>query len=152
MKVKDKLNRDLKAALLSGEKERATTLRGLKSSILYAEVAANKRDVGLEENEIIAILRKEAKKRQESADLYTRGGNEEKAQAELQEKKIIEAYVPAQLSDEKLATLVDQAIQEMAEVSPQMMGRIIARVKELSHGEADGGRIAAAVKQRLESR
>src|SRR5690606_33216485 len=121
----------------------------LKSAILYAEVGAGKRDHGLSEDETIALMQKEAKKRQESAELYKQGGNSEKADAELAELEIIKGYLPAQLDDDELASLVDKAIEEAGEVEPQAMGRIIGRVKELSEGRADGARIAAAVKGRL---
>jgi uncharacterized protein len=89
MTIKEQIDRDLKAAMLGGDKVLTTTLRGLKSAILYAEVASNQREAGLPDNEIVNLLGKEAKKRQESADLYRQGGNNEKAEAELAEKSVI---------------------------------------------------------------
>ena len=135
--------------MLAGDKTLVTTLRGLKSAILYAEVSAGKREEGISDQELITLFQKESKKRQESATLYKQGGNDEKAEAELAELKVIEGYLPAQLSDDELASLIDKAIEEAGETSLQMMGRIIGRVKELSKGQADGSRIAAAVKGRL---
>ncbi len=149
MNLKQKIDQDLKTALLGGNKPLVSTLRGLKSAILYAEVAANKRDEGLADTEIITVLRKEAKQRQESADLYKQGGSQEKAAAELDELKTIEGYLPAPMGDAQLTRLVDQAAQEVGEVTTQTMGRIIARVKELSGDSVDGGRIATAVKERI---
>ncbi len=149
MSIKEQIDQDLKAAMLGGEKTLVTTLRGLKSAILYVEVADGKRDDGLSDQEVVEVLRKEAKKRQESADLYVKGGNQEKADVEQAELKVIEKYLPQQMGDDQLAALVDQAMQESQDVSPQVMGKIIGRVKELSQGNADGGRIAQAVKQRL---
>lgn len=150
MDIKKQIEQDLKVAMLGGDKVLATTLRGLKSAILYAEVAAGKREEGLGDAEMVDLLRKEAKKRQESADLFARGGNQEKAQAELTELKVIEKYLPAQADDQQLSAWVEQAVSEIGEVSPQTMGRIIGRVKELSDGGADGGRIAKAVKDKME--
>ena len=149
MNVKNKLDSDIKSAMLGGDKTLVTTLRGLKSAILYAEVAAGKRDEGLSEQEIVTLFQKEAKKRQESAELFERGGNKVKADAELEELKVIESYLPAQLGDDELADLVEKAVSEFENASMQDMGRIISRVKELSEGRADGGRIAAAVRERL---
>ena len=83
MSIKATIEADIKTAMLAGEKERVTTLRGLKSSILYAEVAAGKRDEGLDEQTVTSLMQKEAKKRQESADLYIQGGNKERAESEL---------------------------------------------------------------------
>jgi uncharacterized protein YqeY len=147
--LKARIDQDLKKALLAGDKVLATTLRGLKSVILYAEVAKGVRDQGLGDEEIIALFAKEAKKRQESADLYKQGGNEEKASLELDEKKVIEAYLPDQLSDEELSRLIDQAIAEAGASDASAMGQIIGKVKQLTAGQADGGRIAGLVKQRL---
>ncbi len=152
MGIKGKIDRDLKSALLSGDKDLATMLRGLKSALLYAEVDTGKREEGLSEAETIQVLRKEAKKCQESAELFKQGGNQSKAAAELTELHVIEQYLPAQLSDQDLKTLIEQAIQEANDASLQAMGKIIGRVKELSKGQADGGRIAGMVKQQLSNR
>ncbi len=149
MSVKQQIDQDLKQAMLGGDKVLVTTLRGLKSAILYVEVATGKRDEGLPDEEIMTVLAKEAKKRQESADLYDQGGNAEKAAAEREEKRVIEQYLPAQLSDEDLNKLVDQALSEVEATGPQAMGQAIGKVKQLSQGQADGARIAAAVKARL---
>ncbi|HTE21856.1 MAG TPA: GatB/YqeY domain-containing protein [Candidatus Limnocylindria bacterium] len=150
MSIKQHIDADLKAAMLSGDKILVTTLRTLKSAVLYAEVASGRRENGLDDKDVIELFRKEAKKRQESAELYTRGGNQAKADAELAEIKAIEVYLPAQLSDKVLQDLIEQAVSEQEEVSPQALGKIIARVKELSGGAVDGGRIAAGVKERLQ--
>ncbi|HLZ14411.1 MAG TPA: GatB/YqeY domain-containing protein [Candidatus Saccharimonadales bacterium] len=147
--LKERIDQDLKKALLAGDKSLATTLRGLKSVILYAEVAAGSRDTGLPDEEITALLAKEAKKRQESADLYTKGGSAERAEAELAEKRVIESYLPKQLSDDELKQLVDAVVKELGASTPQAMGQVISKVKEKSNGAADGARVAAAVKERL---
>lgn len=147
--LKQQLEQDLKSALLAGEKSRAMTIRGLKSVILYAEVAKGARAEGLSNEEIIALLAKEAKKRQESAELYKRGGAEDRAAAELAEKAIIEQYLPKQLTDEEILTIVDEVIVGMDASSPQIMGQVIGQVKQKTSGQADGARIAQLVKERL---
>jgi len=149
MSIKQLIDQDLKTALLAGDKDNVMTLRGLKSVILYAEVAKGNREVELSDAEIIDLFMKEAKKRQESADLYIKGGNQERAQAELSEKKLIEHYLPEQLSDKELTNLIDSAIERIGAASQQSMGQIIATVKQESHGRADGGRIAAEVRSRM---
>jgi uncharacterized protein YqeY len=113
MAIRQQLDDDVKAALLAGDSVRVDTVRGLKSTILYADVAARKRDSGgISDEEILGLFAKEAKKRQESADLYTKGGAQERADRELTEKAIIEAYLPAQMSDDELKLLVDGTIAE----------------------------------------
>ncbi len=150
MDLKQQIDQDLNAAMLAGDKFLATTLRGVKSAVLYAEVAANKREEGLADADMLAVLRKEAKKRQESADLYKRGGSEDRAASELAELKAIQKYLPPEMSEADLQRVVDQAIAEIGDITPQMMGRVIARVKELTDGSVEGGRIATAVKERIE--
>lgn len=152
MNIKQRLEADLKTAMLEGNKTLVTTLRTLKSSILYAEVAAGVRGQGLEDKEVVALLQKESKKRQESAALFAKGGNQVKADAELGEIQVINTYLPVQLSDADLIELIDSAIDEIQDSSPQALGKVIARVKELSDGSADGGRIAIAAKERLAKR
>jgi uncharacterized protein YqeY len=150
--IKQQLDQEIKAALLSGDKDRATTLRGLKSVILYAEVAESKREEGLSDDAILVLFAKEAKKRQESADFFTQGGNLDAAKKELEEKVIIEAYLPAQLTDDELVSIVDAAIRSLDNPTPQSMGQVIAQVKKETEGKADGSRIAKMAKERLMSK
>jgi uncharacterized protein len=147
--LEDEINRDLKAALLGGDKPLATTLRGLKSSILYAKIADNSRDKDMPDGAIIAVLQKEAKKRQESADLYRQGGSAERADAELQEKRIIEEYLPAPLSEAELTSIIDDAVGSYEGSDDSALGGIIKIVKEQTAGRADGAQIARIVKERL---
>lgn len=148
--IKAQIDKDLKTAMLAGDKILTTTLRGLKSAILYAEVAAGSRDSGgMADDQIIDIFSKEAKKRQESADLYRQGGNTEKAEAEEAEKAVIQQYLPKQMEESELKALVDATVTELGVSSPQAMGQVIAAVKQKTAGQADGARIAALVKERL---
>lgn len=150
MSIKTQLDQDIKTAMLAGDKILVTTLRGLKSSILNVEVAEGKRDEGLSDEVIVGLFQKEAKKRQESADLYAQGGNTEKQQAELVEKEIIQGYLPAQLSEEEVEALVDDAIADIGS-DMQKMGQIIGQVRQKSGGNADGALIARLVKEKLGS-
>ncbi len=147
--IKQQIETDLKTALLAGDKERALALRNIKSAILYEEVAKSAREDGLPEADVQRILTKEAKKRQESADLYVQGGNQERADAELAEKAIIEAYLPEQLTEDQIRQLVDQVVEEQGGVSKETMGKTIAAVKEKSGGSADGALVARLVKDHI---
>jgi uncharacterized protein len=150
MSLKTQIDQDLKQAMLSGDKTLTTTLRGIKSAILYVEVAKNSRDEGLSDTEIIDVLSKEAKKRQESADLYAQGGNTQQQQAELKEKTVIEQYLPPKLSEVELAAIIDEVIKQ-SEGGPQPMGQIIGVVKQKTGPQADGALIAKIVKEKLNS-
>jgi uncharacterized protein YqeY len=150
MSIKQQIDADLKTAMLAGEKTLVTTLRGLKSAILYVEVAEGARDQGLPEEKVIAILQKEAKKRQESADLFKQGGNDEKHQAELTEKTVIEKYLPEAMSEEDIAKLVDDEIAATGASGMQSMGQVIGAVKAKAGSSADGSVIARIVKEKLQ--
>lgn len=149
MTTKQQLDQDLKTALLAGEKQTVTVLRGLKGAILNAEIAQNLRQQGLPESEVIAVLGKEAKKRQESADMYAQAGRQELADTELAEKAIVEKYLPQQLNDDELTKIIDQAIADTGADNMQAMGQVIGKVKAQTAGQADGARIAQLVKEKL---
>lgn len=147
--LKQRLTDDVKAAMLAGDAPRVECLRGLKSAILYAEVAAGKREEGLGDAEIEALFAKEAKKRQESADLYVQGGSQERADKELSEKVIIEQYLPEQLSADDIERVIDAVIAELGASGMKEMGRVMGEVKKRCGNAADGAIIARLVKEKL---
>ena len=147
--MQEQIDKDLKQALLSGDKAKAETLRGLKSALLNEAIAQNARDTGLSDEQIQKVLAKEAKKRQEAADLYKQGGSEERASAELAEKAIIDAYLPEQMSEEQIAKIVAEEVAKANQPTMQDMGRIVGAVRGRAGGQADGGLIARLVKDKL---
>lgn len=151
MTIKETIEHDIKQAMLAGEKTLVTTLRGLKSAILYAEVSSSARDTGLSDEVVTELLQKESKKRRESAALYRQGGNEEKAAAEEQEIEVIAKYLPEQLSEDKVRQLVEQKAAELSVTTLQQMGQLIAAVKQSTGSTADGALIARIVKEYLAS-
>lgn len=147
--LEQQLEQDIKDALLSGDKTRATTLRGLKAVLLNVKVAAGKRESGLDDEEVLKVFGKESKKRQESADLYKQGGDQTRADAELTEKAVIDAYLPAQLSEAEIVSLVDEVINQTAAGSAAL-GQVIGQVKAKAGAQADGATIARIVKEKLQ--
>ena len=148
--LQEQITQDLKTALLAKDALRVSVLRSLKSAITYAEVSRGvKGGAGLSDPEIIDVLTKESKKRQESASLFTKGGAGDRAAKELEEKAVIDHYLPAALTKEEINLLVDKAIQEVGEITPQTMGRVIGHVKQTAKGAADGGVVAEIVKERM---
>ncbi len=142
--IKDNIEKDLKNALLTKDKFRVEVLRGLKSAILYEEVAQNNRQTGLDNEAVQIVLARESKKRSESADMYTKAGAPDRAQKELDEKEIIQSYLPEQLSDEELELIVKEVSSDLG--ANAHMGQIISAVKQKVGQRADGSRIAAMVK------
>lgn len=147
--LEQRLEQDIKAALLAGDSVKATTLRGLKAALLSAKIAAGTRGAAMADDAVITIFSKEAKKRQESADMYTQGGNQAMAEAELTEKTLIETYLPAQLSEPELGEIIKETVAELGVTDLKGMGQVIAAVKEKTGATADGSRIARMVKERL---
>lgn len=148
--IRQTIDQDIKSAMLSGDKRTANALRNIKSAILSAEIAGGKRDTGLEEGETISLLQKEQKKRVEAAALYTQGGNREQAEEEKFEEELIQKYLPAQLGEEEVNKLIDEAVAELGlELNNQAMGQLIGAVKQKSGGAADGALVARLVKARL---
>ncbi len=148
--IKQTIDHDIKTAMLAGDKPLVMALKTLKSVILYAEVAAGKRDEGLDDQTVVALLQKELKKRAEAAQLYEQGGNAEQAANEHYEEVVIQKYLPAQLDEAAINALIDEAIAELGiELNSQAMGQLIGAVKKKSGGAADGALTAQLVKARL---
>jgi uncharacterized protein YqeY len=147
--LETKLDADIKQALLGGDKPRAEVLRGLKSAMLYEKVAKNLREQGLTDEQFQAIVTREVKKRAESADLYAKAGAQDRADKELSEKVILEEYLPQQLTDEELNTIVNDVVSLQGDGA--QMGQVIGAVRAKVGSQADGKRIADAVKAKLGS-
>jgi uncharacterized protein YqeY len=146
--LKDKLKADLTASLKSKDEVRLRTVRMALAAINVEEVAG-KEARELTDDEVIKVLTKEAKKRREAAEAFRNAGRTEQAEAELAEQAVLEEYLPAQLSDEELAALVDAAIAETGASGPQAMGQVMKAVNPKVAGRAEGGRVAALVRARL---
>ncbi len=149
--MQDKLDGDLKAAMLSGDKQRAEVLRGLKNALQYEAVAQSSADRRLSEEQIGKVLAREAKKRQEAADIYQKAGESERAKTELAEKTIIKEYLPEQLDEAAIAELIKKEIATAPAPTLADMGKIIGAVKAKAGPATDGATIARLVKEALEA-
>lgn len=144
-----KIDSDIKAAMLAGDKPKVETLRGIKSAIQNEAIAQGVKDQGLNDEQIQKVLTREAKKRQEAADLYRQGGNHDRATAEMDEKAIIEVYLPEQASEEDTAAAVKEAISSTGAASVADMGKVIAAVRAKLGASVDGATIARITKEQL---
>lgn len=149
MALKSQIENDVKAALLGGDRFRADVLRGLKAVILNEEVAQGKRDEGLDDATIEQLIAKEVKKRLDSVQQYTAAARPELAEAEQAEAKVLEEYLPEQLSEEDILKTVTETIAALGVSGPQAMGQVIGSVKGKLGNTADGGTIARLVKEAL---
>lgn len=145
MNLKDKINNDIKTALLGGNRFEAEVLKNLKAAILNEEVAKNKRDVGLEDSEIEQLISREIKKRSESAEVYKSAGRPELAENELSESEVLSSYMPEQVSESD----IKKAIEEAKASGLDNTGQIIGAVKTKFGSSADGATVARLVKESL---
>ncbi|TWF77043.1 hypothetical protein FHX44_112943 [Pseudonocardia hierapolitana] len=148
--LKEQLRSDLTAAMKSKDELVKATLRMTLTAIGNAEVAGDAARE-LDDAEVLAIIRKEAKKRAESAEAFAGAGRDELAAQERAEGEVLARYLPAQLSDEELAGIaraaVEQAAAELGErPGPRQMGQVMKHASAAAAGRADGKRLAAAVK------
>jgi uncharacterized protein len=147
--MQEEIDKDLKSALLAGDRAKVETLRGLKNALQYEAVASGSKDRSLTDEQIQRVLAREAKKRQEAADLYQQGGNQERANAELAEKQVIENYLPEQASEEEIRKTVEEEIAKLGSPTLADMGKVIGAVRGRLGASADGATIAGLVKERL---
>jgi uncharacterized protein YqeY len=126
--LKERINADLKSAMIARDELTTQTLQGLKSAILYEEVAKKVRETGLDEAAIEQVIAREVKKRDEAAELFDKGGNAASAEKERTEKKVLAVYLPEQMSEEELSAVVATTISELKPDGPKDMGRVIDAV------------------------
>ena len=149
--LKSKLKEDLNAAIKERDELRSSTLRLTLTAITKEEVAGTtKRE--LSDDEVQKVIIREAKKRREAADAFAQGGRAEQAEREKAEGEVLATYLPQQLSDEQLQEIVAQAVEEAKAAGaegPRAMGAVMKIVNPKVAGQAEGGRVAAAVKKLL---
>ncbi|KOX32494.1 glutamyl-tRNA amidotransferase [Saccharothrix sp. NRRL B-16348] len=151
--LKARLQADLTAAIRGRETVRAGALR-MTLAALTTEEVSGKSARELSDDEVLKVITREVKKRKEAAEAFAGAGRTEQAELEQAESKVLEAYLPAQLDDAELATLVDAAIAQVTEQlgerpGQRQMGQVMKAVNAQVAGRADGGRVAAAVKAKL---
>ena len=142
MSVLDQIQADVTTAMKAGDRERAGALRLVVSELQKAR----KEDAGADE---LAVLRRERKRRLESATQFRSAGRDELAAGEEREAELVAAYLPAELDDAELDRLVDGAIAETGANGPRDMGRVMKPVMAAVAGRADGRRVSSRVKERL---
>jgi uncharacterized protein YqeY len=141
VELADRVKQDLTVAMKAREKERVSALRLVLSEL---QKAAKEGD-----GDELAVLRRERKRRQESAVAFREGGRPELAEAEEAEAQVIEGYLPAELSDDELRAIVADAITETGASSPREMGQVMKAAMRRVAGRADGKRVSALAQEAL---
>jgi uncharacterized protein YqeY len=139
--ILEQVQADTRAAMKGGERERTVALR-MVANALQQEAKQGGDDE-------IAVLQRERKKRLEAAEAFRQGGSEDRAAAEESEARLIEAYLPQQLTDQELDQLVSTAIDEAGASGPGDLGKVMSALMPRVEGRADGKRVSGAVRERL---
>jgi uncharacterized protein YqeY len=152
--LKERLRADLHAAIKNRESTKVAALRMALAGITTEEVSG-KAARELTDDEVRRVISREVRKRAEAAEAFAGAGRTEQAQAERHEAEVLSAYLPKQLTDEELATLVAAAVAEVTEqlgAAPgqKQMGQVMKAANAKVAGRAEGGRVAAAVRARLQ--
>jgi uncharacterized protein len=148
LSITDRIQTDLTAAAKARDKDRLAALR-LVLDALNKE--AKEARAPLNEQREVAVLKRERKRRAEAAEAYRKGARDELAAAEEAEAAVIEEYLPAEISDEELETLVADAMSETGASSQKEMGKVMSAVMSKAGGRADGRRVSELVKSKLSS-
>ena len=149
MSLRDDIMRDTKEAMRSRDRPQVGALRMLTAALKNGEIEKGGR---LTESEEQAILRRQLKQREESAEAFRKAGREEQARAEAAEAELVRHYLPAPLSDEELEEIMEEAIRETGATSMRDMGTVMGRATARAGNRADGKRLAALVRERLQDR
>ena len=148
--LRDTINNELKEAMKAGDKRRVSTLRLVNAAIKNADIEARGQNKdALAEDALHALLQKMIKQRQESAELYDKGGRAELAAQEREEIEIISAYLPKQMSDLEAGSAIQALVHEINAQGLKDMGRTMAALKERFAGKMDFSKASARVKELL---
>lgn len=148
--LKERLRTDLTTAIKARDSLRSSTLRMVLTAVTNAEVSG-KSSRELTDEDVLGVLTSEAKKRREAADAFAEAGREEQAAKERAEADVIADYLPEQLSDEEIRSLVSATVEELGVRADGMraMGRVMGALQPKVKGRADGAAVAAAVREQL---
>jgi uncharacterized protein len=146
--LKDRLRGDLTAAMKARDRVRTRTLRMALTSIANEEVAG-KAARDLDDDEVLRLVSREAKRRREAADAFDAAGRPAQAASERAEEQVLAAYLPAQLGDAELTAIVTGVLAETGASGMGAMGQVMKAVTPRVAGRADGGRVAAEVRRQL---
>ena len=143
--LEEKINADLKAAMVAKDAKRLEAIRAIKSVILYLKTSAE----GYSEETEVKSLQKEVKKRKETAEIYASQDRPELQEIELYQASVIESYLPQQMGEDEIKQVLQQIIQQVGAVGPADMGKVMGVATKQLSGKADGKIISQIVKSLL---
>ena len=144
--LKDRITEDMKTAMRNKETARLSTIRLLLAAIKQREVDER---ITLSDADVLAIIDKMIKQRRDSITQFTAGGRNDLVAVEAAEVDVLQAYLPAQLSDAEIDAIIDEAVKSTGAAGPSGMGKVMADIKPKLAGRADMGQVSGRVKARL---
>lgn len=147
--MRERFTDELKAAMKAGDKTRVGAIRLITAALKDRDIEARGQGKTVSDDDILALLQKMVKSRQESLEIYDKAGRAELAQQERDEIAVIQSFLPAQMSDEDVAAAIAAAIAETGAASIKDMGKVVAALKAKFSGRMDFAKASAAVKARL---
>ena len=149
MTLQDKIDHDLRDAMRAKEAERLSVLRMMKSALMNAAIEKHGAGGKLDDSDVIAVIRKQVKQRQDSITGFERGGRMELAEKEKREIQVISLYLPPPLSEAEVTQLVDEAIAAAQATSKAQLGQVMKIATEKAAGRVDGKTLSQAVQRAL---
>jgi uncharacterized protein YqeY len=147
--IQTQIPEDIKNAMRAKDTVSLNALRALKSALTHAAIEKGGLGTELEESEVLAVVRKQIKQRLDSCEQFENAGRPELAVTEKAEIEILSRYLPAALTDDELAAIVDQAIAETGATGKADMGKVMKRAQELAEGRADGKILSSCVREKI---
>jgi len=147
--IRDDINNALKEAMKAKNERAVSTLRMVNAAIKNADIEARTTGKDMGDAEVLGLLQKMIKQRQESVELYKKGGREDLMKQEEEEIAVISAYLPKQMSDAEVAAAIDAAIAETGAAGMKDMGKVIAVLRGKYAGQMDFGKASGLVKAKL---
>lgn len=146
--IEQKIQNDLICAMKKKDELKLSVLRMLKSAIQMARIEKG-RDLPFTDDEVLVIVRRLIKQRNEAAEMYKSGGAHDRAESELDEVKVLDSYQPEQLSDEEIKKIVIEISEQVKASGPKDMGKVMGKAVAAVKGRAEGGRIKKIVLKHL---
>jgi uncharacterized protein YqeY len=146
MSLKEQIRSDMKDAMRAGEKDRLSVIRMLLAAIQTREIETRE---DLSDNDVMQIVEKQIKQRKDSARQFTDAGREDRAAQELSEGEMLQTYLPEQLSEAELESMLNEVLATTGASGMKDMGKVMAALRDQAQGQADMGTLSALVKSRL---
>lgn len=148
--TKAQLKDELKQSMLARTSDKTSVLRMVVSALGYYEIEKGGAGYEATEEDVMTVLQRQVKQRRDSIEQFKAGGRDDLVENETKELKMLDVYLPAQMEEEEIAKLVDEAIAQTGASSPQDMGKVMGALMPKTKGKADGGIVSRIVREKLQ--